>query len=326
MSSKSSSRLPIFAGIGMAVIWGFSFLFTKETLDHTFPLQLLGFRFGSAALLLTFLKLTGVIRINLKGKPTSSLLLLAFFQPGLYFMGETWGVKWTSASEAGMVIALVPVAIATMAAVFLKERLNLKQIISVAASVLGVMVIVATQGKLQFGEHLWGILALLLAVLAAGAYSILARHSSTKFTPLEVTFVMMWAGTVLFNILGIGQSVCGGSFAAYLEPLQVPSVLWAILYLGVISSVLAFFLSNYMFAALPVSQTAPIFNLITVVSVFSGVVFRGEIFGWLHAVGITLIIIGVWGTNVFRTTSPKRSARFEVRGSNTEVQSPNSEV
>jgi len=303
MISKPSSGLPILAGIGMAVIWGFSFLFTKETLNYTFPLQLLGFRFGAAALLLTVLKLTGVIRINLKGKPTSSLLLLSLFQPGLYFMGETWGVKWTSASEAGMVIALVPIAIATMAAYFLKEKLNSKQILSIAASVLGVLLIVSAQGKLQFGEHLWGILALLVAVLAAGAYTILARHSSTKFTPWEITFVMMWAGTVIFNGLGIGQSVLEGSFTAYLKPLQVPSVLWAIFYLSALSSVLAFFLSNYMFATLPVSQTAPILNLITVVSVFSGVVFRGETFGWLHALGITLIILGVWGTNVYGRTA-----------------------
>ncbi|HWQ41194.1 MAG TPA: DMT family transporter [Desulfosporosinus sp.] len=89
---------------------------------YTFPLQLLGFRFGAAALFLTILKLTGLVQINLKGKPTSSLLLLALFQPGLYFIGETWGVKWTSASEAGMVIALVPVAIATMAAIFFSGR------------------------------------------------------------------------------------------------------------------------------------------------------------------------------------------------------------
>lgn len=303
MSHRSSTRLPILAGIGMAVIWGFSFLFTKETLEHTFPFQLLGFRFGAAALLLTALKLAGVIQINLKAKPTSSLFLLSLFQPGLYFIGETWGVKWTSASEAGMVIALVPVSIATMAAIFLKEKLNSKQILSIAASVFGVLLIVSAQGKLLFGEHLWGILALLLAVLAAGMYSILARHSSKRFTPLEITFVMMWAGTVIFNLLGIGQNFFNGTLPAYLEPLKSTSVLWAILYLGVLSSVLAFFLSNYMAASLPVSQTAPILNLITVVSVFSGVVFRDEPFGWIQAMGITLIVLGVWGTNIFGRTS-----------------------
>lgn len=306
MSTKPSSGLPIVAGIGMAVIWGFSFLFTKETLDHTFPLQLLGFRFGAAALLLTVLKLIGLIRIDLKGKPISSLLLVALFQPGLYFIGETWGVKWTSASEAGMVIALVPVSIASMAAIFLKEKLNSKQVLSIGASVVGVMIIVSAQGPLQFGEHLWGILALLVAVLAAGAYGILSRHSSGSFNPLEITFVMMWTGTVIFNVLGVGQSVMQGELLSYLKPLQLTSVIWAIFYLSAISSVLAFFLSNYMFAALPVSQTAPILNLITVVSVFSGVVFRGEQFGWIHAIGIMLIVLGVWGTNVFgRTDLPE---------------------
>ncbi|GAB6154095.1 DMT family transporter [Desulfosporosinus burensis] len=318
MTSKSSSGLPIVAGIGMSVIWGFSFLFTKETLDHTFPLQLLGFRFAAAALVLTILKATGLIRINLKGKPISSLLLLALFQPGLYFIGETWGVKWTSASEAGMVIALVPVAIATMAAIFLKEKLNAKQVLSIGASVVGVMIIVSVQGGLQFGEHLWGILALLVAVLAAGAYSILSRHSSRSFNSLEITFVMMWTGTVIFNVLGIGQSVIQGELMSYLKPLQLTGVLWAIFYLSAISSVLAFFLSNYMFSALPVSQTAPIFNLITVVAVFSGVFFRGEQFGWIHAIGISLIILGVWGTNVFGRTNATpccedRGAMREVR-------------
>ncbi|OLN32519.1 DMT family transporter [Desulfosporosinus metallidurans] len=303
MSSKSSSSLPILAGIGMAVIWGFSFLFTKETLNHTFPLQLLGFRFGVAALLLTVLKLIGVIRIDLKGKPIFSLVLLALFQPGIYFLGETWGVKWTSASEAGMVIALVPVAIAVMAAVFLKERLNSKQVLSILASVFGVILIVSAQGSFQVGEHLWGILALLVAVLSASAYSILARHSSRTFAPLEITFIMMWAGTVIFNVLGVGQSAIEGSISAYFKPLQLASVVEAIFYLGIISSVLAFFLSNYMYAKLPASQTAPILNLVTVVSVFSGVVFRGEQFGWLQAVGITLIILGVWGTNSFGRTN-----------------------
>lgn len=289
----------------MAIIWGFSFLFTKDTLDHTVPLQLLGYRFATAAILMTLLKWFGVIRINLKGKSISALIILALFQPGLYFIGETWGVKWTSASEAGMIIALVPVAIAAMAAIFLKERLNFKQKISIGASVLGVILIVSSQGKLQFGEHLWGVLALLMAVLVAGAYSILARHSSARFTPWEITFVMMWAGTVIFNGLGVGQSIVDGTFAAYLSPLYNGSVLGAILYLGPLSSVFAFFLSNYMFSKLPASQTAPIFNLITVVSVFSGVVFRGEQFGWLQALGITLIVLGVWGTNVFgRTEMP----------------------
>lgn len=288
--------LPVLAGIGMAVIWGFSFLFTKEALDYTSPLQILGFRFGAAALLLTLLKVLRVIPVQFRGKAWRSLIPLALFQPGLYFVGETWGLKWTSASEAGMIIALVPVAVALMARSFLKERLQPVQVFSISASVVGVLVIVLAQGSLALGEHLWGILALLLAVLSAGAYSILSKKSSREFNPWEITFIMMWAGTIIFNGLGLLQNSFDHSLGAYGQPLLIGSVQVAVFYLGILSSVGAFFLFNFMISKLSVARTAPLNNLVTVVSVIAGVAFRGDPFSWREGMGVLLILLGVWGT------------------------------
>lgn len=311
MENKRKTLLPVLAGIGMALIWGFSFLFTRGALDYTSPLQLLGFRFGTAALLLTLLKVFGVIPIHFQGKAWRALLPLSFFQPGLYFVGETWGVKWTSASEAGMIIALVPVAVAIMARVFLKERLQPLQVLSIFASVLGVLVIILGQGRLEVGEHLWGLLALLLAVISAGAYSILSKKSSAQFNPWEITFIMMWSGTVLFNGLGLVQSLWSGSVIEFWQPLSVRTVQGAVLYLGTLSSIGAFFLFNYMLSKLSVARTAPFTNLITVVSVLAGVLFRGEPFSWYVGIGVAFIIFGVWGTNFFEKT---RSFNLEAKG------------
>lgn len=291
--------MPYLAATSVSLIFGFSFLFTKSALLFTEPFQLLGFRFAIAALFLTILKILGVIRLDFRGKRMSSLLLLALFQPGLYFMGETWGVKWTSASEAGMIIALIPVTVAAMAAVFLREKLHPLQPLAILASVTGVILIVVAQGNISFGEHLWGILALLGAVLAASVYTILSKYLSKEFTPIEITFVMMWMGTVIFNGLGLGQSAWQGTLAVYLSPLSRWEVWAAILYLGILSSVTAFFLLNYTISKLKVSQTAGFNNLTTVVAVAAGVIFANETFTWLHAVGVLLILLGVWGTNRF---------------------------
>lgn len=283
----------------MAFIWGFSFLFTKGALDYTSPLQILGYRFGMAALLLTLLRSFGLIPIHFRGKSWRALLPLSFFQPGLYFVGETWGVKWTSASEAGMIIALVPVAVAIMARIFLGEKLQPLQTVAILASVLGVIVIVYGQGGLEEGEHLWGIMALLLAVISAGAYSILSKKSSTMFNPWEITFIMMWSGTVAFNGLGMALGLWNGSLTDFWQPLSIRSVQGAVLYLGTLSSIGAFFLFNYMISKLSVARTAPFTNLVTVVSVLAGVLFRGESFSWDVGIGVALILFGVWGTNVF---------------------------
>jgi drug/metabolite transporter (DMT)-like permease len=296
---QERALLPILAGITTAFLWGISFLFTKDALNYTFPAQVLGLRFGAGALSMTLLVIFRLIKIDFKGKSLGSLILLSFFQPFLYFIGETWGVKWTSASEAGMVIGLVPVATALMASIFLHERMRLFQSISVVFSVAGVFVIVGARGPLSIGLHVWGILALFLAVISTSVYSILSKKSSQRFTSVEITFVMMWLGAILFNLMGVGQSIGQGTLLSYLSPLKHTGVSVAVLYLGVLSSVGGFFLFNYALSHLKVSQSAPLINLTTVVSVIGGVVLQGDPFGWIELAGVALIITGVWGTNAF---------------------------
>ncbi|MDI6880259.1 MAG: EamA family transporter [Desulfitobacteriaceae bacterium] len=290
---------PILAGSTTAVVWGISFLFTKDALNYTFPTQILGLRFAAAVLALLILQGLGIIRMNFKGKPLGTLILLGFFQPFLYFIGETWGVKWTNASEAGMIIGLMPVATALLAVIFLRERIRFVQALFIVSSVAGVFVIISAQGRVAFGEHVWGIAALFIAVLSTAIYSILSKKSSQHFTPVEITYVMMWIGAILFNLLGIGQSITLGTLGSYLAPLLKPSVIIAVLYLGVISSVGGFFLFNYALSRLSVSQSAPLINLTTVVSVLGGVILQGDPFSGMHAVGVALIVAGVWGTNTF---------------------------
>lgn len=299
MDIKNTKTLPIIAGVLTAIIWGVSFIFTKDILNHTFPSQVIGLRFASAVIVLAILKTLGVIRIDLKGKGWKVLIPLSLFQPGLYFMGETWGLKWTTASEAGMIIALVPVVSTVMAGIFLKERVNLLQFLCILTSIAGVFVIVSTQGEMRFGEHLWGIMALFLAVIAQAAYSILSKKQSQRFTSVEITYIMMWSGMILFNTMGIIQSLSTGTLDIYLSPLSIPGVTMGILYLGVISSVFAFFMFNYALAHLKISQTTTMLNLIPVIAVFGGVVVQNDPFGWTQAVGIVLILLGVWGTTIF---------------------------
>ncbi|MFA6807766.1 MAG: EamA family transporter [Eubacteriales bacterium] len=309
---KNTKILPICAGVVTAIIWGFSFIFTKDILNHTFPSQVIGLRFAFAVIALTVLKALGVIRIDIKSKGWKALIPLSLFQPGLYFIGETWGVKWTTASEAGMIIALVPVVSIVMAGIFLKEKVNFLQFICILTSIAGVFVIVTTRGELRFGEHLFGIMALFLAVIAQAAYSILSKRLSQRFTSVEITYIMMWSGMIIFNALGIIQSLAAGTLDTYLSPLRLPSVTIGIIYLGVISSVLAFFMFNYALAHLKISQTTTMLNLVTVVSVFGGVVFQNDPFGWLQVVGIVLILIGVWGTTIFSEKSQRDEGSFDI--------------
>jgi len=294
--------LPYLAGIIVFTIFGFSFLFTKNSLEIMSPLQVLAYRFTTAALLLSLFRLSGILKVNLRGKNIKDLLVLALAEPVAYFMFETAGINMTSSSEAGMMIALIPVVVTILAALFLNEKPCVKQVFFILISVAGVIFIILSQGASDIGGSYLGLLALMGAVLSASVYNILSRKLSFVFKPVEITFVMMWRGAITFNVIGILSAVFNGNVQYFYAPLLIWESWIPVLYLGVLSSVAAYFMMNYMLSKLPASQTSVFTNLTTVISILAGVLIRGEEFYWFHAVGGAMILLGVWGTNYYESS------------------------
>ncbi|MFO7611291.1 MAG: DMT family transporter [Clostridia bacterium] len=291
-------HLPVLAGIAVAFIFGFSFTVTKSALGSLGPFHMLGLRFMFAALLLWLLRILGLIKIRYSGKSLRTLFFLALFQPVLYFIFETTGIGLTTASESGMMIALIPVVAAILGAVFLKERPGLAQWIFIIISVGGVFFI-ALMRKTETQGSIAGVAMLLIAVIASGGYNILSRKLSVRFSPMEITFMMMNTGFVVFNGIAVTEHIARGGLSEYFLPLKNPGTFFSMAYLGILSSVAAFFMVNYMLSRLEATKVAVFGNLITVVSIAAGILVLGETLHWFHAIGAVLILIGVWGTNYY---------------------------
>lgn len=297
------NRMPYLVAVVVSFIFGLSFLFTKGALDYLGPYQLLALRFLTAALVLTVLRAVGVIRVRLKGRPIGGVLLLAFFEPVVYFICETNGVNLTTTSEAGLMISVIPVVVAIAAAVFLKEIPSPLQAVCILVSVGGVVIIAAGGGGVSFSGQGLGFLVLGGAVIAAGGYNVMARRVTRDFSPIEITYVMIWTGALFFGMLALFVHPAGQSLKSLLSALSYFPVWTAVLYLGIFSSVVAYFCLNYVLSKLEANRSAVLANLVTIVTVVAGVVFRHEPFLWYHLVGGILILTGVWGTNRF---APKR--------------------
>ncbi|MGB9678939.1 MAG: DMT family transporter [Thermoanaerobacteraceae bacterium] len=296
----TKSLYPYLAGIGMASIFGFSFLFTSMGLDIVPPMELIAYRFLIAATLITLLWLFGLIKLNYKGKNMWPLFFLSLSEPVIYFIFETYGVKYTSSSLSGLMISLIPVAVTILAVIFLNERPSLYQLLFIILSVMGVVFIILMTGIDSKNISIIGFIYLLGAVLSAAIYTILARRYSLDFSPIEITFVMMWFAAIVFNFVNIMNRVYYGyNFLGYFIDLLDIKVLIPVIYLGVLSSVVAYFLNNFALSRLPASQASVFTNLTTVISVIAGVTIRHEAFYWYHILGAIMILIGVWGTNYY---------------------------
>src|SRR5690554_4629961 len=194
---------PYITAVGTSAIFGFSFLFTKEALNYLSPYQLLAGRFFIAALTMYLLRAVRLIKITVNRRFLRRILPLAFFQPFLYFFCETIGVNLTTSSEAGLMIALIPVFVAVFGAVFLREIPGFLQAVFILLSVAGVAIIVLGGEQLISSGNALGRTALLGAVTAGAISNILSRRLSREYRPVELTYVMMWTGALVFGFLSL---------------------------------------------------------------------------------------------------------------------------
>ena len=88
--------------LGCEVLYGMSYIFTKQATQTSSALSLLGWRFLIAFLLMNLLLVFRIVHINIRGKHIAPLLTVAMFCPVLYFLSETFGIRKTTASESGV--------------------------------------------------------------------------------------------------------------------------------------------------------------------------------------------------------------------------------
>lgn len=134
------------SGIAFAIIFGFSFMFSKIALESISPMGLIAYRFLLAFLAMTGLRMTKVITIRFEKRHFLPLFLVALFQPIFYFIFETYGLSLTSSGEAGMMIAMIPIAVSIFSTLFLKEKPRILQLFFICLSVAGIVTIQIAKG------------------------------------------------------------------------------------------------------------------------------------------------------------------------------------
>jgi drug/metabolite transporter (DMT)-like permease len=290
------NKLGHIAGILFALIFGFSFMFSKIVLDYLTPMGLIAYRFLLAFIVFEILRLTKVVRIRFHKELLVPVLLVAFFQPILYFIFETYGLARTPSSEAGMMIALIPIFVTILSTLILNEKPSLGQVLFIGLSFSGVILIQVLNGGEGTRSSFLGIALLLLAVISAALFNIASRNASKKVKPYELTYFMMLSGALVFNAIHVVQLLLKGDINTYFSSLSSFTVIGPLLYLGIVASIGGFFLVNFALSKLPAHVSSIYANLSTVVAVLAGYAFLNEALNWYHIVGGLMIVLGVYGT------------------------------
>ena len=277
---KKENRLALLAALGGNAIWGFSFLFTRTALKViSQPAVLLSMRFIIAFCIMSTMLLLGKAQVNFKGKKLLPLLFLGIVEPMCYLL-ETYGILYTNATVAGVVMAVSPIASIVMAALFLHEIPSRGQMLFCLLPVIGVILITVAGSDLGVVTTI-GMLLLLGNCLMGGAY----RTANRKSAEVTVSAVSFFAMAML---------QLQGDVSAYLAPLAEPSYVVSLAVLSVFCSVVAYLLVNYGSGRMTVAKMATCGAISTVCSTFAGVVLLHEPVSALMLLGAALIVVGVW--------------------------------
>lgn len=294
---KGNEKTGMLAAFISNLIFGMSNFFSVIALKYTEPMVVLSLRFTAAFFIICVLRVCGLVKINLKSKHKSGLILMCIAQPFVYFICELYGISLTSSAMSGVIVSMTPVAVIVLSSIFLKEKANWRQVLFAFISVIGVIAVnILNDSSGQ--NYIAGIIILLVAVIAAAVFNILSRKEADNFSPMERVYVMFGISTIGFNIVCFGL-YSGKYFNMLKNAFLHTEFLVAILYLSAISSIVAFFLYNYATSHVDVIKASSFSNIIPVVSIISGIALLKENFNIKQIICSLFIIMGVWGVNYF---------------------------
>ena len=276
MNNQKGIKLAYLFAVLNAVIIGFSFLFAKIALDYARPLDTLTYRFAASFAVLSIPVGLGIVRMNYRGKPLVKALLLATTYPLGFFTLQAYGLLHTSSAEGGILYAFTPIVTMVLASLFLKETTNVLQKLSIFLSVFGVLFIFIMKGSTLDWSNMTGIILLVLTCVAFAGYSVLARSLSKQFSPVEISYFMLGIGFATFLIVSLTSHASAGTFEVFLSPLSNPSFIVAILFLGLLSSLVTALTGNYVLSKIEASKMSVFTNLSTIVSIAAGPFFLGK--------------------------------------------------
>lgn len=269
--------------IGITVVWGLTFALVKKSLNEVQPFVFMAWRFWVAALLMGALSVPRLGELDRRIIRDGLLLGMLLYAS---YSFQTFGLKYTTAGNAGFITGLFIVFTPILAAVFLGHRPDLKSVTAVIVALLGLAVLSLNPG---LGINLGDALTLACAFLYS-VHIVLLDGYAKKYDLVLLTFVQML-------VLAVAFTVSGFLFESMVVP-KTGFVWMTILVCGVLASAAAFYVQGYAQRILTPVRTSMVLIMEPVFSVVFGIIILGEHLTWRGWLGCALILAGMLITEI----------------------------
>ncbi len=287
---QPSKVLTYIASMFAITLWGMSYIWTDKLIAQNIPIFYFVFVRIFLAGVILFLFNTAYTRIKrIQRQDWPKYLLLAFFEPFIYFICETFGLKLTgSPTLSALVIATIPIFSIGAGMIFFKERINFINVIGIILSLTGIVMVAIAKGEL--GEHfIWGVVLLLIAVISEVGHASITKSLAGNYSSQVIVMYQFLIGSVYLFPLFLWKGIDGFNYEVYFDG----DVWYPILCLAVLCSSLAFSLWVSTIKSLGVAKSSIFSALIPVAAAIIAWLLGHEVLNDRQWLGIAISSVGV---------------------------------
>jgi drug/metabolite transporter (DMT)-like permease len=296
---KGTRAKAIFCLALVCILWGTTWIASKEGVKRMPPLQMASIRQMIAGLLYVGFFLYKKIPLP-KGKEWIPVLVLSFLNFILSNGLSTWGVKYISAGLGSIMGATFPLWLVVIGLFSARGKIPTKAILGLLLGFGGVCVI--------FYDHLhdflnadfrFGITLSLIATWTWAFATLYTKKQAAHFNPyFSLGLQMLISGVTLFTFTNLTSNAVSLT--------QIPWQSWAaISYLVIFGSLIAFICYLYALQNLPTEQASIYAYINPMVAVLCGWIIFHEKISIYITVGGVVTLLGIYLVNkAFRTAVP----------------------
>lgn len=295
--TSSRNHLTYIKLAAVTMIWGATFVAGRYLAASVDPLLAATLRFMLAsAALLVFMALARVRLVRPSARQLLQLAMLGFC--GIYFYNLCffYGLQYTNASRASLIVALNPAAIALASWWVFKERLGAFKWLGIGLCLAGAGVVIVSRNPqlLEGTANAWlGDLLIFGCVAGWGAYSLFSRGLNQTLGALQTVTWSILLGTLM---LAMTTALSGRLTLAAVQAIEWPQWL-SLLYLGVLGSAVAYILWYDGIRRIGATRAGVFIALNPLTAVVCGAALLGEPLTVPMLLGGVLILLGIYQCN-----------------------------
>jgi drug/metabolite transporter (DMT)-like permease len=277
------------------LIWGISFVWVNTLLKVLDPFTIVFFRLIIASVCFVTFSLAIKKLQLIKKEDIPTFLLLAFLEPFIYYIGESYGIKFSSPTIASLLISTIPLFVPIALYFLAKEKIALNNLWGIIIAFFGVALVLINKNY-SFDTSMIGVAFLMMAIGSATFYSYLLHKLVKKYNPITIITSQNFIGIFFFAPLFFIFD-----FQSFNPSVFTTEIIYTLCALAVLASSIAFMLFTMGVQKLGVTKATVFTYTIPVFTAFFSFLYDGEEFSILKIIGIIVLVTGLMLSQIKKT-------------------------